>query len=370
MIYFLLLIATIVFFLAIYYFFFVKRIVSIFTNKKALSRVLALVIMLALGGLAIFFLRYTAVILMLHLMVAGLICQLISFILKKTVKSQKFQKKRDLIYKSGIIPIFVAIFVGVFGYLNMTNVIKTEYNYKSDKLSDDIKVAMISDLHMGTTMDTTTLKEHMDKISEENPDVFLLVGDIVDEGTTKDEMIKTFQILSDVKTNYGIYYVYGNHDRNIYGNHTNFTDDELTQTIIDSGIKVLKDDVVNLNGYSIIGRDDRSAENEVYARADINSLIEKTNSDNYIINLDHQPRELKDCAKAGVDLQLSGHTHGGQIWPVGFIAEKAGIFELSYGEKFIDNYTAITSSGIASWGYPIRTEQHSEYVIINVKSEK
>ncbi len=372
MTFFLLLISSIVFLTAVYLFFFVKRIVSLFTDKKGISRIWAIAILLSVGGTCIYLFRYTAVILMLHLVFAGLICQIISFILRKTVKNVNFQKKRNIIYKAGIVPICITLLIGVFGYCNMVNVVKTEYNYKTDKWDrgKNLKVAMISDLHMGTTMDTETLQKHMDKISEEKPDVFLLVGDIVDESTTRKQMIDTFDILSNVKSRDGVFYVYGNHDRNIYGNHKNFTDKELTRAIVDSGIKILRDNIAEFDDYVIVGREDRSAENEIYSRKDIKTLLEYVDKSKYIINLDHQPRELKKCSEAGVDLQLSGHTHGGQIWPAGIIAEKTGIFELTYGEKILDTYTAITSSGIASWGYPIRTEQHSEYVIVNIDGNK
>lgn len=368
MIFFIILIGAIVFLLALYLFFFVKRIISLFTDRKGLARLLSALILLILGGTSIYFFRLTSIMIMLHLVVISSICQGVSYILKKAVKNISFQKKRDIIYRTGIVPVILTTIVGILGYCNMTNVKRTEYTCYTSKIQngEEIKVAMISDLHMGTVMNTNTLRGHMEKISKENPDVFLLVGDIVDEGTTKEEMIKTFDILSNVKTKRGIYYVYGNHDRNIYGNHKYFTDEELTQTIVDSGITVLKDDVKEFDNFVIMGRDDYSSELNGNNREDIYSLIEKTDSSKYIITIDHQPKELEKSADAGVDLELFGHTHGGQIWPAGIIAEKAGIFELSYGKREIGEYTAITSSGIASWGYPIRTEQHSEYVIINV----
>ena len=90
MTFFLLLISSIVFLTAVYLFFFVKRIVSLFTDKKGISRIWAIAILLSVGGTCIYLFRYTAVILMLHLVFAGLICQIISFILRKTVKNVNF----------------------------------------------------------------------------------------------------------------------------------------------------------------------------------------------------------------------------------------------------------------------------------------
>lgn len=87
----------------------------------------------------------------------------------------------------------------------------------------------------------------------------------------------------------------------------------------------------------------------------------------YILVLDHQPKELKGNKEAGVDLQLSGHTHAGQIFPGGVVSELFGINEQNYGIRTDGTFTSIVSSGIAGWGSHFRTEGHSEYVMIQVK---
>ncbi|HCL03309.1 MAG TPA: hypothetical protein DHW61_13045, partial [Lachnoclostridium phytofermentans] len=86
--------------------------------------------------------------------------------------------------------------------------------------------------------------------------------------------------------------------------------------------------------------------------------------------LDHQPSELETAASLGVDLQLSGHTHNGQIWPIGLITKIFHINELNYGNKKIDNYNAIVTSGIGCWGFPLRLGSKSEIVIIQVNNSK
>ncbi|MBP2032075.1 putative MPP superfamily phosphohydrolase [Clostridium algifaecis] len=87
----------------------------------------------------------------------------------------------------------------------------------------------------------------------------------------------------------------------------------------------------------------------------------------FILLLDHQPFELQKNDELGYDLQLSGHTHAGQIWPVGLLSDILRTNELNYGYKKLSNMQAIVSSGMAGWGYPIRTEANSEYVIIDIK---
>ena len=94
----------------------------------------------------------------------------------------------------------------------------------------------------------------------------------------------------------------------------------------------------------------------------------RTNPEQEWIVLDHQPSEYKKAENTGCDMILSGHTHAGQIWPVGLFASLFHFDELNYGEQKQGNLDAIVTSGIAGWGYPIRTEKHSEYVVVNLIS--
>ncbi|MBQ9673028.1 MAG: metallophosphoesterase [Ruminococcus sp.] len=361
-------IAFFVVFMTVYLTFFVRRIFSLFLKKRIISLIASLAIVIGgtAGGFVLF--GTSSIIVILHLFFSALLFQLISFILKKAVKNENFQKKRDFIYKLGMVPIVFTACLMIFAYINMITVIETNYHYDSPKMNNGKKLhlAMIADLHMGTTMDVEDLQKHADEISAKNPDVFVLVGDIVDESTTKYQMEQTFKILSNVKSRDGVYYVYGNHDRGIYNANCEFTETELMVTILNNGIKILKNDVAEFDDYVLIGREDKSFETSGYERPAMTELIKDVDKNKYIINLDHQPLELKQNAELGVDLQLSGHTHGGQIWPAGIVAQATGIFELTYGEKNIDSFNAITTSGIASWGYPFRTEQHSEFVIIDI----
>ena len=84
---------------------------------------------------------------------------------------------------------------------------------------------------------------------------------------------------------------------------------------------------------------------------------------------DHQPSDYKNVKKSGCDIILSGHIHAGQIWPAGLFASLFHFDELNYGKLQQDNFNAVVTSGIAGWEYPIRTEKHSEYVILNILPE-
>ena len=112
----------------------------------------------------------------------------------------------------------------------------------------------------------------------------------------------------------------------------------------------------------MIGRRDASAPQ----RTDLEELTENIEPDKMRILLDHQPGDLKENEQAGIDLQISGHTHAGQIWPTGQLMELMGINEINYGYRKMGNLQVIVSSGMAGWGYPIRTGGHCEYVMIQV----
>ena len=201
--------------------------------------------------------------------------------------------------------------------------------------------------------------------SKENPDFVLLGGDIVDERTTLQQMQQTFQALSTIQNQYGIYYVYGNHDQALYASQPAFTPEILKQTIEQNNIHILCDDSIRIQDeITLIGRDDRS-----HQRVSTSDLLQNVSSDDFLLLMDHQPVELDTNNQLQIDLQVSGHTHGGQMFPVGILSEWLGFGEMNYGYRQLSHMQVVVSSGIAGWGYPLRTGSQSEYLIINIQSQ-
>ena len=220
---------------------------------------------------------------------------------------------------------------------------------------------------MSTSINIDELKKYCDEMSELNADIVVLAGDIFDENTPLEDMMETSKILSTIDNDLGIYYVYGNHDNGRYDGMT-FGPEEIKENLENNGITVLDDEVVCLDDVNIIGRKDASfwGENPRLSSEELYQKIPEDKKSNYTILLDHQPLDLNENADVGVDLQLSGHTHGGQLFPMGIIQSLASDTLVS-GSREIGDFTAITSSGIAGWRYPIKTGARSEYVVINVK---
>lgn len=283
---------------------------------------------------------------------------ILEFIFKYLHKLHQ-NKYRIIILFSSFILSFIIIMYGLY---NMNHIVKTSYSITSTKnLKNDYKIVMISDIHYPTSLNSTKLNQLVNQILKENPDYVMLCGDITDEYTSnsqKDEVFKTLGQLTHIAD---VFYVYGNHDLGNYSIHNKTSCNEFSQLIESYGIQVLNDEQITLNNeITLIGRKDYNLHN----RKSIDSY--NINKNTYNIILDHQPKELKECSKNKIDLHLSGHTHSGQIFPLYYIFELFNINELNYGIEPFNQMNAINTSGVSGWGFPVRTQQHSEYVIINI----
>lgn len=295
-----------------------------------------------------------------HLLVIMMLLELVNLGMKR------FTVYR-LTFTSGVLGIIVtALFLG-FGYYNIRHVVATTYGLKSDKIND-LKIIEIADLHMSTSLNVSELQKYCDEMSQVDADLIVLTGDIFDENTPLQDMIAASKELASIKNKLGIYYIYGNHDNGSHAfSDSEFGPKEIRTALENYGVVVLDDDVVSLNNVNIIGRKDASfwGNNPRLSTEQLLAKVPLDKRGNYTILLDHQPLNLEENAALGIDLQLSGHTHGGQLFPMGLVQS---IFSstLVRGQRDIGNFTAITSTGMAGWRYPIKTGAPSEYVIIKI----
>lgn len=305
-------------------------------------------------------------IVLLHLIVFMIITDFIIIAIKSREK-KKWSKICEKIYRSGVIAVVLTAIVIGYGRYNIFNVVRTEYTLQTQKniQAEGYRLVLLSDLHYGISMNDEQLQKVAVRISREKPDIVVLDGDIVDENTTQNQMKSAFRILGTIDSKYGIYYTYGNHDKNNYSSTPNYTAKLLAETIKENHIHILEDDTAVINDEVVlIGRADRGDENE--NRQTIFDLTSRLDKNREWIVLDHQPSDYDNVKRAGCDIILSGHTHAGQIWPAGLIISMFHFNELNYGKIQQANFNAVVTSGIAGWGYPIRTEKHSEYDVINI----
>ncbi|MBO4290139.1 MAG: metallophosphoesterase [Lachnospiraceae bacterium] len=318
-------------------------------------KVLGWVLAAAFGGAFILFSRSiwsTGIVVTLYFLLACLALQIVHI----------FYKNQTFYGLTWVIAGALTALVLLLGWWNMHTIHEKDYVVETTKLERDVTVAFISDLHLGLNMDAGKLGEYLDKISAAKPDLLLLGGDIFDESTTKEDMEKACLLLGRVDAKYGVYYVYGNHDSGRYRAGRPYTEEEMTRSLTAAGVHVLADEKADFdNGVTLIGLEDRSRRT-----ADRTAEL-LTDRSRYNIVLDHQPVDLQEKADAGADLDQSGHTHGGQVWPLGIFNEYWSTNDYNYGLRTYGDMTSIVSSGIAGWGYSVRTQKQCEYLMITIR---
>lgn len=278
-----------------------------------------------------------------------------------------FKRKMELKHGQeivvGIALIFTTIYLG-YAYYVAHNVVETHYEVKATKDIgvDKFRIVQITDSHIGATMSGETFYNYMLDINKTNPDIVVVTGDFVDDDTKLKDMVKACEGLGALKTNYGVFFVYGNHDRG-YFDYRDFDNDRLRKELRENNVTILEDIGVNLVGnLYLIGRQDAHITN----RRSAEKLMEYMDQEKYVIVLDHQPNDYKNESAAGIDLVLSGHTHGGQVFPLQIIDKMIGTNNQIYGMKKIDNTTFIVSSGIGDWAVLFKTGTIAEYVVIDI----
>lgn len=247
--------------------------------------------------------------------------------------------------------------VFVLGNLNYHNKRRVEMEMTSD-IDAPLKIIAASDLHLGFGIGRGELARWVDLINREKPDIVLLAGDMIDTSTRPLWQGDYAAELRRLDAPYGVFAVVGNHE---YISGVN----ESLRFLEHAGIRVLRDSVAVVAGsVAIVGRDDASNRK----RKSVGELTAGLFDDITTILLDHQPNRLEEAAKEGISLQISGHTHRGQIWPATWITDK--MFERSHGEHGKDSTRYFITQGLGIWGGKFRIGSRSEYLVINIIPRK
>lgn len=332
-------------------------------NKKLMIVLSALVIILITVVTALLLNIMNAIICLLHLVAFWLLSDLIMWIITKV------RKKPFRYYYAGIIAIVTTVVYLSVGWYLAHHVWMTTYALNTDKEVGSLRVVQFADSHVGATFDGKDLQKYIDEMQALNPDVVVITGDYVVDDTSKEDMIAACEALGTLKTTYGVYYSFGNHDKGYYGpEFRGYNGDDLIAELEKNGVTVLQDESVLIdNRFYLIGRQDRSETERGESRASMKELVEPLDSSKYMIVLDHQPHDYQNQADAGVDLVLSGHTHGGQLLPFNYVGEWTGENDMTYGLRSKDHTNYIVTSGISDWAIKFKTGCKSEYVVVDVK---
>lgn len=264
-----------------------------------------------------------------------------------------FQSRTGLAVLAATITVIMTL--GYVKYLNKERVELTLATNNVNLHGQPIKIVALSDMHLGYSIGNDELIKWVELVNREEPDIVLIAGDIIDNDTHPLMEEKMYEALQKLKTTYGVYMAPGNHE---------YIADiaKSLEFFNKANIQVLRDAATLIDErFYIVGRDDKSNNN----RKTIEQLTEGLDRSKPIIMLDHQPYHLEETERNNIALQLSGHTHRGQIWPFSWITDV--MYENSHGYLQKGNSHIYVSSGIGLWGGKFRIGTQSEYVVIHLE---
>lgn len=306
-------------------------------------------------------------------------------ILLKYVFHASWIHSRTAFTVAGAICALLILLLSACGIFHAKYIKTTSYDVIINKTIPErtsMKIVLLADTHFGYNAGVLHARELVRKINKQKPDLVCIAGDIFDNEydaiRNPEKLAKT---LRGIKSTYGVYACWGNHDLNEEilagftfkhkdGDLSDIKDPRMKKFLKDSNIHILEDESVLINDqFYVIGRKDASLTEKIdETRKAPAQLTEKLDRDKPIIMIDHQPKELQELADAGVDLDLCGHTHNGQTFPGNFTIKL--MWENPCGLLSKDNMTNITTSGAGVWGPAMRIGTDSEICSINIQLKK
>jgi len=261
-----------------------------------------------------------------------------------------------------LVVVGVTILVVLIGHINTWFPAVNKIQIPIDKQAGILKslhIVAFSDVHLGTIIEKRHLRGIVDQVNALNPDIILIPGDIIDEDISPVIHTNVGEVMLQLRAKYGVYAVTGNHE---YIGGVNKAKEYLTN----HGIKLLSDTAVLIDdSFYVVGREDLAiGQFSGKRRKELLDIVSDLDTSKPMILLDHQPIGLAQAETAGIDLQLSGHTHHGQLWPFNYITNR--IFEVSRGLIKNGNTHFLVSSGIGGWGPPVRTNSRPEILDITL----
>lgn len=252
--------------------------------------------------------------------------------------------------------ILVSIGVVTAGIINFNTIRTSEYQIeipgKYSKISH-LKIAFVADFHLKEGTNVSFVERFVKKIEVLNPDLMLFGGDIVEGDRDDGDMLVFEKLLKTLNPKYGVYTVLGNHE--YYGGQ------DKGSFFDKAGMKVLCDTILSIDSsFNLGGRYD----SHFRTRKSIGDFMRSYSDSLPLIIVDHRPTELTEMSLTKTDIQLSGHTHNGQMFPINLITKS--VYELSWGYRKIRDTHFFVTSGIRLWGPPVRTAGKSEIMVINV----
>lgn len=315
---------------------------------------------------------------MLYSLLYVVLFDLLRLIAKHTKLKNTLLFSRGSVISIGSVVVACAVATCLYGIFNARNIKVNEYSVtvnKSCGSDKHLKAVLVADLHMGYAIGVDHITNMVEKINQQDADIVIIAGDIFDnsyDGMDDPEGIKAQ--LKSIKSKYGVYAVYGNHDideKILIG----FTFDwggkqlhseKMTNFMKECNIKLINDESVLINDeFYLVGRRDTDKPGtEDGTRAEISELTKDLDKTKPIFVLSHEPDELQKTADAGADIDFSGHTHDGQLFPGNLTI---GLFwENPCGMIKKDNMYSIVTSGVGVYGTFMRVGTDAEICSVDI----
>lgn len=272
----------------------------------------------------------------------------------------------------GVVCAVIITTVSIYGMINAGNIQTTKYDISIDKKAgklDSLNVVLIADLHLGYNIGCRHMEKMVEKINAQNPDLVVVAGDIFDnEYEVLENPDRLAAILRGIQSKYGVYACYGNHDIQekilagftFGGKEKKESSVKMDEFLEKSGITLLRDEYVLIDdSFYLYGRPDYERPGRgIDERKSPQEITEDLDLSLPVLVIDHEPRELQELADAGVDADLCGHTHDGQLFP-GNLTIKL-MWENACGYLKKGNMHSIVTSGVGLFGPNMRVGTKSE----------
>ena len=315
---------------------------------------------------------------MLYSLLYVVLFDLLRLIAKHTKLKNTLLFSRGSVISIGSVVVACAVATCLYGIFNARNIKVNEYSVtvnKSCGSDKHLKAVLVADLHMGYAIGVDHITNMVEKINQQDADIVIIAGDIFDnsyDGMDDPEGIKAQ--LRSIKSKYGVYAVYGNHDidEKILMGFTfdwggkQLHSEKMTNFMKECNIKLINDESVLINDeFYLVGRRDTDKPGtEDGTRAEISELTKDLDKTKPIFVLSHEPDELQKTADAGADIDFSGHTHDGQLFPGNLTI---GLFwENPCGMIKKDNMYSIVTSGFGVYGTFMRVGTDAEICSVDI----
>lgn len=316
----------------------------------------------------------------LYLVLYFVLGKLVDAVLGWTRLATKESIRNGLVFRiTGFVVLACTAVTCVAGMVHAQVIKVKNYEISTEKSGGNLKelnICLLADLHLGYNAGTGLMKQMVEKVNAQHPDIILCAGDIFDNSyEALDDPEKLESVLSGLESTYGTYCVMGNHDieETILGGFTfssskpKVTDERYVSFVKASNMTLLSDESVLIDdSFYLVGRRDYECPgNESNSRKTEAELLSGLDTSKLLICLDHEPRNLEAVSAAGFDLDLNGHTHAGQIWPGTEVIKY--FWENPQGYKKIGNMQNIVTAGVGSFGPYMRTGCDSEISCIHLE---